>query len=168
MFRSRRLQPLKQKFQAPIEHGLRWLLLLAVWQGPLPWLHAHGTLGDFDFPGNLWLVQHLQQHHPAMETEVGGCLGWHVHIFYPCSSPEEREHSLAPVCEQFLAGNTGSHLTTALIRALWDQSDILQQTAFQKFQTLSLFCRTPGLSPCFYERYAVELAMPMRFCVVRC
>lgn len=60
----------------------RLCLVVSLWQGPLPWLHCHGTklteISSAVTASNLRL--HLASFHRNEEEE----LGWHFHWVLPC------------------------------------------------------------------------------------
>lgn len=153
-----------------MQRGLYLLLLLSVWQGPLPWLHSHSTLIDPIQGQNLWLLKHLEKHHAdCVVEETQECLGWHLHIFFPHHHPESEqdEHSPAPQ-KQFRVGSNGAHLTADLLRLLCE----LSIPDFMSPQTLKadlwMLCQQSSRIACFYETFATELPLPLRFCVIRC
>lgn len=63
---------------------LRVLLLLTLWNGPLPWLDHHGDVSQ-DAPE---LAEHLKRFHTRGGRLVVPTSGWHIHwVLPPC--PDE-------------------------------------------------------------------------------
>lgn len=58
------------------------LLALAVWQGPVPWFHCHGTHSVLAVEAQS-LRLHLQLFHPEVDPEGDEELGWHLHLRLP-------------------------------------------------------------------------------------
>lgn len=54
--------------------GLRLLLWMTLWPGPLPWGHSHAGIQD-------QLAEHLARFHP--HDDHAAELGWHWHLSFP-------------------------------------------------------------------------------------
>ena len=67
---------------------LRCLLILCLWQGPLPVWHTHGTLVDAPEASRSWLAEHLETHHPTVDPCDVVFFGWHVHFEVPHSEDD--------------------------------------------------------------------------------
>lgn len=68
----------------------RVLLLLAIWTGPIPYCHCHGTLFDSENPCSSWLLGHLQAFHADASLFADVNFGWHLH-FSPPGNSEDQE-----------------------------------------------------------------------------
>jgi hypothetical protein len=146
--------------------ALRWLLLLAAWQGPIPWCHSHGTLSSS--PGvSPWLIEHLQTHHPCVDPAAHLTFGWHFHTRMPGDPHEDPDEPRAPDQERLPLTGNGDMLAAGLARG-----------SIAGFAPLfSLDTRLPaGLlaarfddatSAHFFDSFAPHLALPMRLCVSR-
>jgi len=73
---------------------LRLCLIVSMWNGPLPWLEAHGSLAHSE-ELNSHLAQHLSQFHPTADLFQSAAFDWHLHFFFPGNAPTE-----APAPEQ--------------------------------------------------------------------
>jgi hypothetical protein len=64
---------------------VRCLMVLCLWQGPVPVWHAHGTLADASDASRMWLAEHLESHHAAVDPCEPVFFGWHLHFDVPDS-----------------------------------------------------------------------------------
>ncbi len=71
--------------------AFRCLLVLCLWQGPLPVCHAHGTLASEPEAARPWLAAHLETHHASVDPCELTFFGWHVHFEVPSSEGEPSE-----------------------------------------------------------------------------
>jgi len=54
------------------------MLVVSVWQAPVPWVHLHSLqAGASDAPA---LVEHLRTFHSASRVQLSEPLGWHLHF----------------------------------------------------------------------------------------
>jgi hypothetical protein len=144
--------------------GLRICVVLAAWQGPIPWFHSHGTLAQAS--DDLWLIKHLQSCHKAGGTCSQECLGWHFHCGFPGTptddagpSPDGVRH-IAPVivtASCSVSPLSASQLPAAtMLCTVDDAAD-------------SAFALLPGTSRYhFFDAFAPALALPLRFCCLNC
>ena len=76
--------------------ALRWLLLVLMWPGPVPWCHSHAKIAHSESPAvATWLREHLRVGHGlasvagSQQALVQDSLiqdaGWHVHVALPGS-----------------------------------------------------------------------------------
>jgi hypothetical protein len=156
-----------------VGHWLRAVLVLWVaWQGPLPWCHVHGSLasaasGQRTTPSQIWLAEHLRSHHGAIDPSVCQSFPLHFHFDFPASSGDPDQST--------------NHQTPRLPPG---DSQLAHQTAFNRLAPTPLAV-TPGCDlAClalvaakqdgapetlhFFDRFAPSLALPLRFCVIRC
>jgi hypothetical protein len=156
-----------------VGHWLRAVLVLWVaWQGPLPWCHVHGSQASAASdqritPGQQWLAEHLRSHHGAVDPLLCQSFPLHFHFDFPASSgdSERGTDSQAP-------------------RLPPSDSQLTHQTGFNRLAPAPLAV-TPGCDlAClalvaakqdgaqetlhFFDSFASSLAVPLRFCVIRC
>lgn len=62
----------------------RLLLMLTLWNAPIPWVHVHGMPESADGYNRL-LVEHLQVFHPGVNPATESQSGWHLHWILPWS-----------------------------------------------------------------------------------
>jgi hypothetical protein len=67
---------------------LRCSLILAAWQGPIPWCHCHGTLAGEPATNQQWLAGHLHSQHVSTSPFANVDFGWHLHAQLP-DAPDE-------------------------------------------------------------------------------
>lgn len=67
---------------------LRLCLIVSMWNGPLPWVDAHGSLAHCQ-EVNPHLARHLSQFHPTADLFQSEMFDWHMHFFFPGSAPTE-------------------------------------------------------------------------------
>lgn len=146
--------------------ALRWLLLLAAWQGPIPWCHSHGTLSSSPSL-SPWLVEHLQSHHPCVDPAAQLTFGWHFHTRMPGDPREDPDEPSAPDQERLPLTNSGDSLATCLVRA--SIASPLPLASLEHRLPASLVAvRYDGASSAhFFDSFAPDLALPMRLCVSR-
>jgi hypothetical protein len=87
---------------------LRVLLLLAGWQGPLPWCHCHDTLAHASAPA---LEGHLRSHHPSVSLLADVCLGWHIHAALPGAPSDDPTQPQIPRQFRQVAVSSGETIT---------------------------------------------------------
>lgn len=142
---------------------LRCLLLLAVWQGPIPWCHCHGTVDHLALsPG---LPEHLRSHHAGHDPYGNG--RWHLHFILPDTGGQTPgEHSEDRY--QQLPMISALDVSSAELESPWDGSPAAE-VLLELSAVPSAAIRDAGLSTAhFYDGFAPDLALPMRFCVARC
>lgn len=142
----------------------RWIchfaVLLAVWQGPVPWCHAHGNIADAraaseakststaDLPVNE-LAVHLCLFHPAMGVHEED-LGWHFHFRMPGGGGDKNSESSATrtgllrlKAERTEAGGERSETPTSTCMTIstGDVSDLVAQATRMQLQSEQLAIR---------------------------
>lgn len=145
---------------------LRCLLIVSLWQAPLPVWHSHGTLADGPAESRGWLARHLESHHAAADPCDSQLFGWHLHFDVPTSDSEPSE---APGPSARLPAPS----VVVIERAQMEEAPV--GAAF-------VFATMPGLTVnpsaaigqlgrrClgFFTHYAMSLALPLRLGVARC
>ena len=111
------------------------MLLLSLWQAPMPWLHAHGTNEHEDANENT-LTRHITEFHDNESADSVAELGWHVHLVLPwcpahrdpCSPERSQQHDSETGHFQFglNVGMMPSASTTAIFDALASNGSLLQ------------------------------------------
>lgn len=140
---------------------LRVVLLLVVWNGPLPYCHCHGTLQSVTFENASWLFKHLKSHHGDTMLYADTTFGWHLHFRSPAPWEDNQESSTncySP-CQPVLGSNAVPHSEPRIIAYVCDlvHSESRPQLVEREF----------AANP-FYENYAAALPLPLRFGVSRC
>ncbi len=162
---------------------LRLVLVLATWQGPIPWWHCHGTetalvseseQGSHDSSGDsfrCWLLGHLLSHHSSqsgMMSRVEVHFGWHMHFLIsriPGTSASDKDTVSA---QEGIPGSDSAELLSGIqpnaSSALCLQGLDDAWTAQRGFP-----CSAVQAGPAnFFDTFAPALAVPIRFCVSRC
>lgn len=150
--------------------SLRWLLVLSLWQGPVPVWHAHDTLADSAAESVAWLSSHLKRHHASIDPFAEIALGWHVHFEVPESEGEPSESPGPSVRLPAVVAVSDATLAGEGLRVIWhggllsvDDGAIAEKTAGA--------IGPPGLyrdEGGFFFSYAVALSLPLRLGVARC
>lgn len=150
---------------------LRLVLLIAAWQGPVPWCHNHAAQASAE--AAPWLAEHLQTHHraadPGQRVWLGSELGWHFHADFPTRPVGDDEPSPGQPPAEFPAssvsslraadGSSGERLQGLIERLLPAEHDATLGAATERL------ARSPGN---FFAGYAATLPLPLRFCILRC
>lgn len=146
---------------------LRWMLLLVAWQGPLPWFHAHGTLGNCASCPSAELRDHLRTHHSAIDRFANVCFNWHFHVDLPVSPDESNDATdydaprVPPVDAVDLLANSLSR-DAQLVPVVTLTTEFAQQQSVVARRN-----ETPAAEH-FFDCFAPTLSLPQRFCVARC
>jgi hypothetical protein len=155
---------------------LRLALLLVSWQGPVPWCHSHPSLQSFAssfgssdesaVPKNL--ATHLVVYHGDQIAEATSTLGWHFHVAFP--HPASPDSSVPNGCpKEFPASLGGIDGASAVAKF---QPGVIEVTdgrlaAWQaSSRTLELANRPTAIR--FFDHFASDLPLPLRFGVIRC
>lgn len=139
--------------------ALRACLVLAAWQGPIPWCHWHGSLAAAaDDP---WLIEHLQVHHAAPPACDHECLGWHFHCDFrgavggdsqPSSGDARHQLPATAAAERCVGPSPGSESVPLAV-------DAAESEAAGVAYGLPL----AGLRQLhFFDAFAPALALPLR------
>lgn len=143
----------------------RCLLMLCLWQGPLPVCHAHGTLADAPEANRPWLAAHLAAHHASVDPCELTFFGWHIHFEAPASEGEPSESPSPSLRLPLVAGTTAD--------GVWgdwcgfaegvDAFETLEMPQAPQFPLLAR-----GSRPGFFPNDAGALPLPLRLGVARC
>lgn len=154
--------------------AMRWMILLLLWQGPIPWCHSHELWAGADEEAHSasvtceceWpLLEHLYTFHSADRDSAQPATGWHLHWVMP----EVDEDALPP-------GPASSELPGAAPSVILTGG---QDSTFASMSASWLLESVSGLGagfadvrpavPChFLDSYAASLAMPLRLGIMRC
>ena len=151
---------------------LRLVLLIAAWQGPIPWCHSHAAQATAESAG--WLAEHLQTHHRQTHhrqqaSPGSGLLGWHFHADFPARPVGEAPQPGQPPAE-FPAGTVGGGRVADFYSG--ERLIPLSQVPAAEDPCLARAYaaeRALASSPTgFFDGYAATLPLPLRFCILRC
>lgn len=148
---------------------LRCLLLLAAWQGPVPWVHCHGTLAASSDGVSSWLAKHLQAYHPTTAPFSDACFGWHVHYGFP-GAPSDDSDEPSPNDRDCLPVSVSAQgLSASWLRATVETPALaaLPLDLHQDGVGLLVGSPTRHLTSHFFDAFAPSLPLPLRFCVLR-
>ncbi len=159
--------------------SVRAVMMLLLWQGPIPWCHSHDALRASK-SGSLMsaaaekfdLASHLKKHHRDIDPRSRISLGWHIHWVLPLmnydpllgeSSPNEGipQPPVSIHADRYFAYGTN------LLQAF----DQIHAVEFANFVTPSPHLSNDGansLTSHFYDEFSTSLSLPQRFSVYRC
>jgi hypothetical protein len=145
---------------------LHCLLMLCLWQGPLPVWHAHGTLVDAPEGSRPWLADHLQTHHASVDPCELVFFGWHVHFEVPaCEDEPEDAPSASLRCPAVMSAGVDG------VRPLARVGLPVAEATIQPVLLL-VPLRQQGQARWarrgFFPDDAASLPLPLRIGVVRC
>lgn len=150
--------------------SLRWLLVLSLWQGPIPVWHAHDTLADTAAESVAWLANHLERHHASIDPFASVAFGWHIHFEVPESDGEPSETPGLSVRLPAVMAVSDATLAETGLRVIWHGGLVsVDDSAVAQKATGSL-----GMSGLrrfdggFFSSYAAALSLPLRLGVARC
>jgi hypothetical protein len=148
--------------------GLRCVLLIVAWQGPMPWCHCHGTLATLTDQSPQWLSEHLRSHHAALSPFSNAVLGWHVHFEYPSPSDEDSDQPVRPRQDRLLVTSLDS-AAELMTRAATTPTLHPDSQVDVGHDRATLIDRAQSVATShFYDGFAPSLSLPQRFCVSRC
>lgn len=163
-----------QRLSAPRASGpavlLRLVLLLAAWQGPIPWCHNHAT--GVTAESTTWLIEHLKSHHRSVEPQCQaachqGLLGWHFHADFPMRPAGDEGSQPGQLPSEFPA----STISDVRIADASGNGRLLTLSPRLSAEPGPADAWTTALanSPVsFFDGYAATLPLPLRFCILRC
>lgn len=173
MFSSSRHQRSRAIRTRGLSLMLRLVLLIAAWQGPIPWCHSHAAQATAET--ETWLAEHLDSHHGQTPhswqiSHGSGLLGWHFHADFPTRPVGDDEPRPGQPPAEFPASSVGG-----LRVADWHSGDRLLPLSqwlmpvepclvFSSATERALAC-APGS---FFDGYAATLPLPLRFSILRC
>ena len=149
--------------------SLRWLLVLSLWQGPVPVWHAHDTLADSAAESVAWLASHLERHHATIDPFASVAFGWHVHFEVPESDGEPSESPGPSVRLPAVVTVSDATLADAGLRVIWQGLVSVDDPAIAQKAVGAM--GMPGLQHDdggFFSSYAAALSLPLRLGVARC
>lgn len=150
--------------------SLRWLLVLSLWQGPVPVWHAHDTLADAAAESTVWLASHLERHHASIDPFASITFGWHVHFEVPDSEGEPSESPGPGVRLPAVVAVGDAALADTGLRVIWHGGLVSVNDSVARQKTPGAQ-GTPGLRRYdggFFSSYAATLSLPLRLGVARC
>lgn len=144
----------------------RCLLILAAWQGPIPWCHCHGTLANTSDSESTWLSDHLRSYHSAALAFLNVDFGWHMHVAFP-EAPGEDDGSTAPKRRELLPQVDA---TTSLMESarLLIELPAIDSAVVAQLAAPCSGADAPDVSAHFFDSFAPSLPLPLRFCIARC
>lgn len=145
---------------------LRCCLLLAAWQGPIPWCHYHGTLADGPTASLAHLVKHLQSYHTSLDPLSNVLLGWHFH-FLPTPASEDSPRSAEPEPPRLLVRNASDSLPDQLAEAA-GSTQAVDAIFIASQPLLAVSAEREERCEHFFAGFAPRLSLPMRLGVARC
>ena len=147
---------------------IRCVLIMAAWQAPLPFWHAHGTLATSTAAAAPWLADHLRTCHAAVDPLAQCVFGWHFHFVLPDAGDEDPDEP-KPIRQQFVVtagvGSWDGFTRLQSPSIVWDCGDVF--TAFPsalRVQSSSDARRGGG----FFEDFAPHMPLPVRLGALRC
>lgn len=154
-------------FSTALARAWRCLLILSVWQGPLPYWHCHDGNANGEASCE-WFVRHLQCFHPDVADCATCALGWHVHFGYP-QPTDDSEPPSPNSAERFLPTPTeiGNGLTPPPFKDMrfWRVANDLNDCAAAIARRPCVRARA---ATHFFDGFASALPWPLRFGVARC
>ena len=144
--------------------ALRMVLMVTLWQGPIPVWHSHGTLKNSAVSTEMfsWFTGHLRSSHAAVDPAADVEFGWHAHFDWPRIPVDSDSPDQLNFATEFCAVSAACTLP-------WNDSAEFQygfsvETLTDRALGGDLVERPLG----FYVSFATSLAVPVRFGVVRC
>ncbi|WP_425615245.1 hypothetical protein NA78x_005145 [Anatilimnocola sp. NA78] len=147
--------------------ALRWMLLVIAWQGPLPWCHSHGTLGNCANCPSADLQAHLQSHHPAIDQFADLVFSWHFHVDMPVS-PDEPDEPSDYDAPRVPATDSVDVVASSLIRDAQTAAPVTLVVEFAQQEFAAARRIQAHAAQHFFDSFAPTLSVPERFCVARC
>lgn len=146
----------------------RCFLVLALWQGPLPVMHSHGTLAHASVDTELWLSEHLTSDHADIAPAADIVFGWHFHLAMPGSDEDSSEHASPPVPDFAEAGTAAAW--TSLLRGLGDCAMWVPATSITAPLGGSAMVpdRSHPSAHGFFATFATDMPLPLRPGVMHC
>lgn len=146
--------------------AFRCLLLIAAWQGPLPWCHSHGVVTNESDP---WLRAHVSVYHPGESLDGASPLGMHFHVEFPHGGGDERAPSPVVLTCQASSPRADHEAESLCLSGSELSGDDKFVWAFGELKTMSIARLANGRLPQgFFESFASDLALPLRLGIIRC
>ncbi len=157
--RSKALAPSRNRWSV----ALRCLLLIAAWQGPIPWCHNHGVPGDAGAQTASWLGDHWRCYHASAAPQTERRLGWHVHFDF--ANPERGADDSQSQPQPVIA-STQLSATIVAGEDVRLPGELLSAQLDAKSHARSV--QDGAVAAHFFDGFAPTLSPPLRFCVARC
>jgi hypothetical protein len=145
---------------------LHYLLLLCLWQGPMPVWHAHGTLADAPEASRAWLAGHLETHHTAVDPCELVFFGWHVHFEVPDAEGDPDDAPRSILSFPLVLGSNADAVRPmpgAFLSFVGDALVFQEAFAGGGVPSTTRFARRG-----FFPDDAASLPLPLRIGVARC
>jgi hypothetical protein len=141
-------------------------LIVAAWQAPLPFCHAHGTLANAVVAP--WLAKHLRTCHADVDPRSPLVFGWHLHLALP-DAGDDAPDAPQPNRQQILV-TAGFDSWEELSRlqspaVLWSHGDAAPASCALLGGDALDDIRRPGG---FFADFAPDMPLPVRLGVLRC
>lgn len=144
---------------------LRFLLVFVAWQGPIPYVHCHGTLANSSDQHSSWLTEHLH-HHASVGTDASVNFGWHLHTSVPGSESDDSHEPKHKQDLPFLKFGATDALTDTVSRCS-GSSDWAFNLAQPRCSELVVVKTLDRLHTHFFDSFAPTLPLPLRFSILR-
>ncbi len=147
---------------------LRLVLLIAAWQGPIPWCHSHAAQATAE--SGSWLAEHLKSHHGPQTSRGSSLLGWHFHADFPAKPVGDEQPGPRQPPAEFPAGTVGG----CRVADFYSGERLIPLSQLPAAENPCLARayaaeRALASSPTgFFDGYAAALPLPLRFCILRC
>jgi hypothetical protein len=142
------------------------LIVWAAWQGPVPWWHSHGTLANSAANSQEFLREHLSSHHSAIDPCDDLRFCWHVHFDFPAhgrdSSNQDGNRPVGTMNAELAPSGLHQLARTAAFDVPYTAVDVIDGGV------LSVQLSPGSGGQHFFDGFAPELALPLRFGVMRC
>ena len=136
------------------------MLVLAVWTGPVPYCHCHGTLNDASEQSFEWLGKHLQVYHEADDLFADIDFGWHLHLPDPAEEDTDQPEWLSR------SGGGGKAVSSISLNCLDGHGySPWMLTTHPQAPSAMVAVRKART---FFGSFAAKLPLPLRFGVIRC
>lgn len=148
---------------------LRCVLVVFVWQGPVPWCHRHGTLANTPDSAISWLQEHLRTHHSSIGVNAEVSFGWHVHFDFPIPVDDDSNGPNVPDQDRLPPVSSLDTVSASIARAASDSSDLAAAHRVNLSGDTRVIANGLLLEVThFYEASAPSCSLSVRFCVSRC
>lgn len=139
---------------------LRLVLVLAVWTGPVPYCHCHGTLNDASAQSFGWLGKHLQACHETDDLFADIDFGWHLHLPDPAEEDTDQPEWLS------WSGGGSKTVSCISLNCLDGYGYSVWMLTPQPPAPSATAAVAKGRT--FFGSFAPTLPLPLRFGVIRC
>jgi len=147
---------------------LRYLLLTAAWNAPLPFLHSHGTRAAAPGESQCRLADHVRACHATIDPTEDIEFGWHVHFLLPEYDADSPDTPHSPRQQILGGGGFASWDTVIRLHPLLARWPCPLAAAVCPGM---LSAHSPSTSRCsrrFFSDCAPGVPLPLRLGVMRC